>query len=285
MLLNCALLTVLDDIAISITPPRPEVLARYGLMFGLAHHSAPTSFVGETEAATSAAGLLAEWRRPWTPGTKQQWLHLFGPTESHHHGSSEPSVLGPQLAAFVNPHLVQRVPRGPRVSHVVRPWLFDLLPRARHTTDRNPGMEFTDDLGRAIDELVDNVGCHAVASRASARTVRSAVFLLLARGNSGDVRDRIYIVVLDTGPGILATARPKIDKTPLSFLTNHSSPRSFNAGIRHSVALGDLAFLTSSASLNVGRAELSIASPTGFELPSRQTQPRFIRWECRSAGQ
>jgi hypothetical protein len=70
-------------------------------------------------------------------------------------------------------------------------------------------LEFIDDLGHAVDELVDNVGCHAVAERQSAHSVSSAVFILVARGNAETVRDRIYVVVLDTGPGIIATARPK----------------------------------------------------------------------------
>jgi hypothetical protein len=206
MLLSSALMTRLGNTALTVTPPSYEVLVRYGLMFAFAHRPGPTEFVGKS--ALESQSHLPEWRRSWTPGSRQQWLPLA--SEDTSLLPDEPSVSRRKLAAFVNPHLVPRIARGPRVSQVVRPWLLTLLPRrARVTLDPRAGLEFTDDLGRAVDELVDNVGCHAVGDKQSARSVASAVFILIARGNAETVRDRIYVVVLDTGPGILGTARPK----------------------------------------------------------------------------
>ena len=203
MLLNCALLTRMDNTELTVTPPESDVLMRYGLMFGIANHH-PQAVLLHGSHWNPKDDWLADWSRPWPPGSRQQWLRLSGDDLP-----GEPSVLGPDVAAFVNPHLVPRSPRATRVSHVVRPWLTNLLPpRARIATSPT-GLAFLEDIGRAADELVDNVGCHAVLAGHTALSVRSAVFVLLARGNSSSVRDRIYIAVVDSGPGIVGTARPK----------------------------------------------------------------------------
>jgi hypothetical protein len=203
--LTAALLTYAARTALTLVLPATEkrdALARNGLFFALANRSGPTSYFGGEKDAVER--WLAEWRRPWTRGTRAPLLRL-GHEE---HSDIEPSVFGRDYGAFVNPHRASG-PAGSTsgVAEAVRPWLHRLLPRLTADRSRN-GPDFVHGIGAAIDELVENVAEHA-AGRNSLELF-SLVLVSIARGNEADARYRLYISVIDTGPGIIETASRKV---------------------------------------------------------------------------
>lgn len=202
ILVGC-LLTSGADLRLKLPPgDKRELLARNGLLFALANRRGRV----DLQPAADAQRWLEEWRRPWTRGTREPLLRLSEDQPS----GPEPSVFGRDYAAFINPH---RAGGGSNatsgVAEVVRPWLHRMLPKLTTDEDRSPaGAEFVQSVGRVINELVENVSEHAAARHSLA--VHSLVLVSVARGGEPTSRYRLYILVIDTGPGILDTAITKI---------------------------------------------------------------------------
>lgn len=194
-----------------------ELLARNGLMFAVANRSGHVEFVPEN---VRWRHCLAEWRKPWTRGTRQALLRLGDENAT----AVEPSVWGTDYAAFVNPHRSAGPLGAPSgVAEVIRPWLHRLLPKLAKSAQRSDVVpSFVRDIGKLIDELVANVCDHAVA-RGSLGT-HSLVLASHARGNDARVRHRLHITVVDTGPGIAETAAIKVP-APASGWTSAAKER------------------------------------------------------------
>jgi hypothetical protein len=178
-----------------------EKLTHSGLGFAFANREGKTTFHSQL---TEAELQLDRWRLPWTPARQRANVQ-----EEQVDDERAPLDIGdaPLLfkahAAFVNPHATSRRSYRRDIPNRVQGWLTSLLPpRARGTGG------FLDDLQALVYELVDNVAEHAWP-QGEAQPL-SLVQVSVARGNSSDIRDRIWVVVLDTGPGIPKTAAPKI---------------------------------------------------------------------------
>lgn len=204
-ILTGVLLTSGTDKTIRITLPsndhdRRERLARDGLLFAVANSD------GRVDVTPSIPNeYLEQWRRPWIRGTREPQLRLL-----QEESGIEPSVFGSDYAAFVNPHRATgNAADFGGVTEVVRPWLHRLLPKlATSKTHTEFGSDFVKSVGQAIDELVDNVAKHAANGRSL--EVRSLVLVSLTRGGEKRSRHRLHVCVVDTGPGIIATAIAKI---------------------------------------------------------------------------
>ncbi|KYF84243.1 hypothetical protein BE17_49410 [Sorangium cellulosum] len=169
---------------------------------------------------------LTEWKRSWSPGTRSQFDRLFKSGELFLGGDlgeseDEPTMYGRDHAAFVNPHRAPPAVGPTDVTSVVRPWLSTVLPSYLSRRSGSPhGPAFVQDVGLLIDELLENVRDHAL-QRSEGRPTQSLVHLSIARGGGASTREdgtkvthRLYLSVLDTGPGIAVTARPKLDLRP-----------------------------------------------------------------------
>jgi len=205
-ILTAAILTKAPAAPLRLKVPpvnKQEALARNGLLFAFANRPGPVSFEPENPRLDRH---LEEWRRPWTRGTRSPLLPLGldGGLDI------EPSIVGPNHAAFVNPHRAGGAPgSNSGVADAVRPWLHRLLPKLATAPERTTtGPEFVKAVGTMIDELVENVVEHAALG--NSLDVFSLVLVSIARGNKADTRHRLYIAVVDTGPGIIETAARKI---------------------------------------------------------------------------
>jgi hypothetical protein len=171
-------------------------LARTGLCFALANRTGVTRL----STARSESMALDAWRESWSPGTSQPLRELFSARVLD---ASEyvPKLFGPDHAAFVQPHLASVVAGGTEVTRVLRPWLLRMVGRC---PEQDPS--FVGDIGKLVEELVENVREHAV-TEADGKPVCSLVDVSITRGGQGK---RIRISVQDTGPGIIATVRAKL---------------------------------------------------------------------------
>ncbi len=205
-ILSAALLSTLGRVPLVVRLPPDDTGLRDASLSTLAFAFANRA------GKTSVEGLdLAPWRRSWSPGTRDRIGLLFSPG-SMGESADEPSIFGRLHAAFVNPHRAAPTAGPTTVTQVVRPWLTHVLPsyvsNARDSRG-NPG--FVADVGHLIDELLENVREHACTPAPGAST-RSLVQALITRG----AQDRLHVIVLDTGPGIGATARLKLGDAPKS---------------------------------------------------------------------
>ena len=188
------LLSGFGDVDAEIFPPRSdELLARTGIAFALANRPGKTSVLGE-----DASMKWPAWRQSWVPGSRATVDALFRP-EAVGESADAPNLIGRRYAAFVNPHLARPSGEHHEVVNLLHPWLRELLPRSQRTGG------LLDDFGSIVTELVENVRQHAPRT-ASGRPARSLVQVWWTHG----AEDRLYVSVLDTGPGILATARGKV---------------------------------------------------------------------------
>jgi hypothetical protein len=230
--LSCALLGSLGDAALILKlPPEPHLdwLLASGLAFAVANRSGRTAL----ESESSSPPDLRVWKKAWTPGTVAAWKGtqvdaadprakatgtLFAPS-SVGEPETVPDLYGPTFAAFVDPHLTRAETHDHPLSTVVWPWLDRLLPRRPptwHTKELR--RRFIGDVGELLSEVVLNIAEHA-AGRGASR-LRSLVQVSVTRGGRGSF-DRLYLSVQDIGPGIAATARPKVDPTLRATLADH----------------------------------------------------------------
>lgn len=193
-LLSNVLLTDLSSVPLEVIPPRRlpvEKILSSSLGFAFAHRAGALTVKDVREQDLR----LEQWRLPYTPARHS--LPFDDALDV-----PEPSYVLTAQAAFVNPHEAARRPHRNDVPSRIQSWLHHLLPpRALEPP------QFLQDLHNLTYELVDNVAEHADAGHTG---VKSIVQVSLARGNAADVRDRIWVLVMDTGPGILATAIPKL---------------------------------------------------------------------------
>jgi hypothetical protein len=208
-LLVNVLLTELAHATIELVEPTRspiEKLTHSGLGFAFAQRTGRTTF----RKLTATDLQYERWRLPWTPAkptaTIQSDDRSLAAVEPD---ADEPAVFFRAHAAFVNPHATSRRNHRREIPYRVQSWLQSILP-PRACGIAQPGRSsFIEELQALIYELVDNVAEHAwpVGQPAPISLVQVSV----ARGNEKDTRDRIWVIVLDTGPGIATTATPKID--------------------------------------------------------------------------
>ena len=219
-ILSNALVGTLGRLPLTIKVPAGSAIPWFeasGLAFAVANRPGPTFVEGAGVEPDNA-----RWRRSWRPGNALPWRDLVGGDQAELFDPSltgetgvRPSLYGPGYAAFVNPHLAARSgSAGHPLNTLVWPWLNRLLPAAAPDGVRR---HFVASVGRLIDELVGNVAEHA--RRPEGEPVCSLVQVSLTRGGRGSF-DRLYLTVSDNGPGIAATARPKIDPSKAAALTD-----------------------------------------------------------------
>lgn len=202
------------------------VLARASLLFAIAQRNSECTRIlnaGETDLR-----LLEPWKRTWTPGLGMPYYkHLQGPAAEANQGrfpsldgeGEHPSVYGPYHAAFVNFHW--NYDPGVRSSRDrIHHWLTHILPGARRAgkTLSQPANEFLRDTDRVLTELLENVNHHGLFREETGNRIpsRSLVQLSVTLGGGSESFNRMYLAIQDTGPGIIATARPKLRSAPKS---------------------------------------------------------------------
>lgn len=107
---------------------------------------------------------------------------------------------------FGDPHLE---PRGslPRLySQHVKPWLTARLQLAR-AQERKRVEQLLGDIGRVVLELLGNVRDHAQLDQYNLKQDASLLQLYVTRGSWGESANRLYVLVSDTGNGIVRTVR------------------------------------------------------------------------------
>jgi hypothetical protein len=174
-----------------------------GLAFAFANRRGKTS----VDATRFKAPDWSAWSYDWRPTSGTAPDELFDPSFIGE-TAVRPDVRGAGFAAFVNPHLsTPRVGEHP-VSTVLWPWLDGLLRDARQgVSNRSTRESFIADIGGFVDETIINISDHAAPTSSD---VVSLVHLSVTRGGGVRSGNRLHICVQDTGPGIIATARPKL---------------------------------------------------------------------------
>lgn len=180
------------QVALPAEQDRRQQMTHAGLLFALANRPGAIRFVDKN------APSLQGWRRSFSIGSRD-YESLYQPTTAER--TDEASLFGSSYACFVNPHL--SVPRftETHVTALLRPWIYRLLPDASEDAQ-----SFVRDVGAIIDDLLANVDQHA-AQQASGQPSQS---LLTAQVQRGQEQDLLFLSVIDNGPGILRTARPKL---------------------------------------------------------------------------
>lgn len=201
--LSAALLSAWGDVPLVVQlPPGESRRALPSLTFAFANRRGRTEVPGVD---------LQPWRRSWSPGMRERMGLLFSPAQMGE-TNDEPSIFGRYHASFINPHRAAHSTGTSAVTLVVRPWLADVLPEyLSKPRDQRANPQFINDMGRLIDELLENVREHA-SPHGGDNAVRSLVQIEITRGSE----DRLHLIVLDTGPGIVVTARPKVADMMLS---------------------------------------------------------------------
>ena len=197
-LLANLLLTRYQDIELTVRPPSNEsawkTLAETGILWGLENRNAHTDYAQFPETPE-----LDEWQNAWTIGNRQLTLGLF-----NNHRNLEPRVFSNTHAAFVNAHRAGTRVATSGIRSTTKRWLSKMIPlRNLSDNDQSIRNDFLRDLGELIEELVSNVCLHAGSQCSS--------LVLVTRARTSDrSRHRIHVIVSDTGPGILQTARAKV---------------------------------------------------------------------------
>jgi hypothetical protein len=188
-----------------------------GLAFAVANRSGDTAVVSE-----SGQPPWAEWRRDWRPGQIEPLKammatpaeELFAP-EQLGETAVMPDRFASSFAAFINPHLTQPELQRHPLTTLLWPWLDRLLPSSqKHSIDREARAAWVADVGSVIDEVLCNICEHARWN--DGRRVLSLVQVSATRGGGRRSSNRVHLCVQDNGPGIPATARPKISFVKLS---------------------------------------------------------------------
>lgn len=210
-ILASGLLGELADVPLVVRVPAAKsrllTLARTGVVFALANRSTEITTL---EGAHADEFDLPSWRRTWSPSSPSAFdlvadgqAQLFSAAAV---GESEyaPNIAGRKHAAFINPHLTDDGVGETTVRGAARPWLRQLLGAT------GPGGEqietFIEQTGRLVDELIDNVREHALRGQRGDPS-ESLVTIAVTEGEKG----HLHVTVMDTGRGIAATARPKLN--------------------------------------------------------------------------
>lgn len=195
-----------------------------GLPFAFVNRSGEVEIDGSEEASELLCSSV--WRRSWTPATRSAWVGLLGesppglsPAATEGNGDGNGSghstadaigrLFGASHAMFVNPHRSRRFGSSESVFPLISRWL------SKETAGVN-GEEATgtgpprDKLLTAVrillDELIQNVRGHATDRSGS------PVFCLVKVATETETEEPCaWISVQDTGPGILATLKPKLE--------------------------------------------------------------------------
>lgn len=198
LVLSTALVGILGQrpVVVKADPKKPGTISQNGIAFALAHRRGRVTYLGIDEDTLG----LRDWRCTWTPGARSTHEPALFQQTLFPEDEEDPSLFGPMHAAFVNAHLSG--PRGAQteVAKAVPRWLRRLLPhgvRDSHSVSR---------IVRVLDELLDNIREHALMVRPDGNPTRSLVQIARTRGTT----DRLYVSVIDNGPGIAATLRPKL---------------------------------------------------------------------------
>jgi hypothetical protein len=217
--LSNALLGTLGDrpLEVKIDPGSSEWIATSGLAFALANRPGKTVIDGE--ARTFAA---SPWTREWHPAhvepmrAMMQSHKLFAPSILGETDTT-PDLFGPTFAAFVNPHLTRPNLQHHPLTTLLWPWLDRLIPRGQDGVNSERRRGWIADVGRVIDEVVSNV-CEHAQPQAGEQT-KSLVLVSVTRGGGERSTNRLHLGIQDTGPGIPATARPKVAASAAAALT------------------------------------------------------------------
>jgi hypothetical protein len=213
-ILSNALLGSLGDgqLEVYLDEPARDWIGTSGLAFALANRSG-TTVINGTEHVKAAGPWTHEWRpghvEPLRAMLSPARAELFSPGELGE-TSTPPDLFGPTFAAFVNPHLTRptTLQRHP-LTTLLWPWLDRLIPRAPGPSVASERRRlWVADVGRIVDEIVGNV-CEHAGHRSGAR-IRSLVLVSVTRGGGARSTNRLHLCIQDTGPGIPATARPKM---------------------------------------------------------------------------
>jgi hypothetical protein len=221
-LLSNLLIGTLGDAAVEVVLPAGEPLdwlVASGLAFAVANRLGSTRLHGSIDLQSE------EWRGAWSTGVAASWRNLTGPVEPAlfepdvvGETTLKPDLFGPRYAAFVDAHLspAESAPSHP-LTELIWPWLDRLLPGRRRRPANRTRVAFIAELGRVVAETVGNVREHATGGD---RPLHSLVQLAVTRGGRAS-HDRLHLIVQDNGPGIAATARPKVAPTLTRSLSDH----------------------------------------------------------------
>ena len=207
-----ALLTELAQATIALVEPARspvEKLTYSGLGFAFAHREGRTQFQRLTEKDL----FFDRWKIPWTPAKQTASVQTNDDRATSEPDAEDPSFIFRAHAAFVNPHATSRRHFRRDIPYRVQGWLQHVLPLRAMGIVQAGLPSFVEELQSLIYEVVDNVAEHAWPQNSPEPV--SLVQISVARGGERDTRDRIWLIVLDTGPGIAATAAPKINEPGL----------------------------------------------------------------------
>jgi hypothetical protein len=195
-----AMLAVPDDFDLVVDlHDRPETLRwllRGGVVSALSRRRC-VRFEGLPE--TLGQGRL--WNT-WTPGAHAVMAPMFGQG-----AEAEAPLFGPGHAVFINPHLTTEPYAQASLTPLVRRWLTQVVAPGLSAAEQEA---FIAAPIFAIDQLVHNVREHAIGASAH-HHVDSVVGLEVA---GAGLERRLRVSVIDTGPGVESTLRPKLAGAP-----------------------------------------------------------------------
>lgn len=195
-----AMLVVRPDVNLVVRLPSEQEtissLIRTGVASALTRRREQVHF----EPATNPIAEQDLWLN-WTPAAREM-AAMFGT------GEPARGLFGPDHAVFVNPHLTTESEGPASVTRLIERWLTQTVV---------PGLA-SERLASAIgvplftvDQLVRNVSEHAITPERP--TIDSVVGVEVVKLAG---RRQLRITVLDTGAGVTATLRPKLDASLVS---------------------------------------------------------------------
>lgn len=185
-----------------------------GLAFALANRAGTIELDGFSEAP--ALLCSSAWRRNWTPATRSAWVGLLGESPAGlgangngHNGHRDiegvEQLFSGNRAMFVNPHRSRRSGSSESAFPLISRWLSATMIQYKDDDEARVWRAKVLAAVRVLlDELIQNVRGHATSRRGD--PVFSLVKIEISDGDS----PRAQIVVQDTGPGIVATLKPKL---------------------------------------------------------------------------
>jgi Histidine kinase-, DNA gyrase B-, and HSP90-like ATPase len=213
-ILSNALVGTLGDLPLKVNvgDMRSDWITTSGLAFALANRPGATFVRGR-----ATPGDTPQWARPWRPGFIEPLRammprgagQLFTPDQLGE-TSTPPDLYGPTYAAFVSPHLTRPTLQRHPLTTLLWPWLDRLIPRQAYAgADQQPRRDWVAGVGRIVDEIVGNICEHAFSEDAG--SVHSLVQVSVTRGGGERSANRLHLCIQDSGRGIPATARPKLN--------------------------------------------------------------------------